>query len=169
MKQFAAVLLAISFFLGGRFLVKRLEARVNKLEKIYILLSDISSRIHYTADSLKDIFISVNLSQNYQNLPFVSACQKRLETGESFIVVWQSEISKRENVRDLKKEDISVLFSFGSSLGTTDVNGQISNCEVHKRLIDEKISVARSDYQKYSKSVSGIGTLAAIATIILLI
>ncbi|MBQ8229048.1 MAG: stage III sporulation protein AB [Clostridia bacterium] len=167
MKQIAAALMATSFALGGRFFVKKLSSRLLKLEKILVLFSDIGSRIRYTADSLTDIFISLDSSGNYHTLGFVNECKNLLVSGESFLSAWETATKNRNNIWSLKREDVAILQSFGSALGTTDVTGQISNCEIHKKLVEEKLNSAKKDYSLYSKPVGGIGVLAGIATLIL--
>ncbi len=161
------MLLAVSFFMAGRFAVKRLETRVICLEKIYVLFSEIGSRIQYTADTAADIFSSLDGSGNYSVLPFVSECKCRLLEGETFDSAWNRSVNGCENSLPLKKTDMGILESFGSGFGTTDISGQVSNCEIHKKLVNEKIASARRECDLYSKPVGGIGILAGIAVMIL--
>ncbi|MBQ8784371.1 MAG: stage III sporulation protein AB [Clostridia bacterium] len=167
MKLIAAFLIAICFSSAGQFVSKQLELRIAKLEKIYVLFSDIKSRIEFTADCAGDIFSSLNQMHSYELLPFVGDCEGRLCNGESFDSAWKNSLLIRQNVTGLKKEDISVLVSFGSSFGTTDTAGQLSNCEIHKKLVEAKLNSARADFNLYSKPARGIGLLAGFATIIL--
>lgn len=169
MRYIASFFLALCFSMAGQFAAKQLELRILKLEKLYVLFSDISSRIEFTADSASDIFSSLTQTDNYELLPFVGDCKQRLITGEDFNSAWQSSLGKRENVAGLKKEDVSVLLSFGASFGTTDVTGQLSNCEIHKKLIEAKIKSAEREFNMYSKPARGIGILAGAAVLILFI
>lgn len=167
MKYIASGLIAISLSLAGYSASRCLEVRIAKLEKISVLLSDIKSRIEFTADCVTDIFCALNKSENYITLPFIKECADRLASGDSFDFVWRKALAQKENISGLKKEDIDVLLSFGASFGTTDVTGQLSNCEIHTKLIETKILSARKDYSLYSKPAKGIGVLAGVAVIIL--
>lgn len=167
MKYCAALLIALSFSMAGYYVSIRFEKRIAMLEKIYLLFADISSRIEFTADCVADIFSSLVAAGGYRDLPFVNTCAQELMTGEGFDSVWQSSLSEKENVAGLKKEDISILLSFGAIFGTTDVAGQVSNCKIHKKLIEAKIEEARRESRMYSKPVKGIGVLAGIAVLIL--
>ena len=167
MRYAAAFLIAGCFFMAGRQVSGKLEIRIEKLEKIYVLLSDIKSRIEFTADCAADIFSSLSESHSYDALAFVKDCALRLSQGESFDSAWKTAVSKKENVSGLKKEDISLLFSFGGGFGTTDTTGQLSNCEIHKKLIEEKIAAAHKDFNMYSRPAKGIGLLAGVAVLIL--
>ncbi len=159
-----AVAFCVSFL--GQYISKQLEMRIIKLEKIYVLLSDISSRIEFTADSVTDIFSSLSVGENYGVLPFVKDCETRLLHGEDFDSAW---LSSLKNLQGLRKEDIEVLISFGASFGTTDIAGQKSNCEIHKKLIESKLQSAQADFKMYSKPAKGIGMLVGIAIFILFI
>ncbi len=167
MRYLAAFMIALCLCSAGRFVSAQLEMRIAKLEKVYILFSDIKSRIEFTADCVTDIFCAVDCAESYKILPFVEKCAKRLSDGESFDTVWKSSLSEKENVTGLKKEDVIILLSFGETLGTTDTAGQISNCEIHKKLIETKLESARDDYRMYSKPAKGIGVLAGVAVLIL--
>ncbi len=167
MRYTAAFLIAVCFFLAGRLVSGKLQMRITKLEKIYVLFSDIKSRVEFTADCAADIFSSLNESHSYDALPFVSDCACRLLQGESFEAAWKTALLKKENVSELKKEDISLLFSFGGGFGTTDTTGQLSNCEIHKKLIEEKITAAYKDFNMYARSAKGIGLLVGVAVLIL--
>lgn len=169
MKYISLLAVAFCIAFSGRFISKQLELRITKLEKIYVLFSDISSRIEFTADCVADIFSSLSLGENYEDLPFVDECKKSLNEGESFDAAWQKSLKKSSNISGLKKEDVNVLLSFGSSFGSTDITGQISNCEIHKKLIDSKLQSARADFAMYSKPAKGIGILAGVAVFILFI
>lgn len=167
MRYAAALLTAFCFFMAGRFASGRLEMRITKLEKIYVLFSDIKSRIEFTADCAADIFSSLNESRSYDVLAFVGDCASGLCCGESFDTAWKAALSKKENLSGLKKEDVSLLLSFGEGFGTTDTTGQLANCEIHKKLIEEKIKAAYKDFDMYSRPAKGIGVLAGVAVLIL--
>lgn len=168
MKNIILCVIGFCLSLSGYFISKQLEQRIKKLEKIYVLFSDISSRIEFTADSVTDIFNSLSFSENYSALPFVDRCKNQLQQGDDFVTAWTCSLDDG-NTSGLKKDDIDVLISFGSSFGTTDVSGQISNCEIHKKLIESKIQSAQEDYKVYSKPAKGIGVLAGIALFIIFV
>lgn len=167
MRYAAAFLIAVCFSMSGRLVSGKLKMRITKLEKIYVLFSDIKSRVEFTADCAADIFSSLSASYSYDVLPFVSDCACRLLQGESFDSAWESAVSEKENVSNLKKEDVAILFSFGGGFGTTDTTGQLSNCEIHKKLIEEKLAEAYKDFNLHSRPAKGIGLLAGIAVLIL--
>lgn len=167
MKFVAVIMMAFCFSMMGCFVSSQLELRISRLEKICVFLSDVKSRIQFTADCAADIFCSLNNTANYDLLPFVGDCTKGLQNGESFDFCWKSSLMKKKNISGLKKEDIAILFSFGASFGTTDVAGQLSNCEIHKKLVEAKLNCAKKDFELYSKPAKGIGVLTGIAIVIL--
>ncbi len=169
MKIPALALIFTAFCLGGQLISLKLEQRVKMLEKIYLLFSQISAKIHFTADSAKDIFVSLERCENYEILPFVGECSRLLSQGKSFNEAWSDALKQKENTRSLKKEDVELLMSFSSSFGATDVSGQISNCALHMELVKEKTATAKRDFDLYSKPVKGICALIGTAIFVFFI
>ncbi len=161
------IFVCFSFF--GGYLSKQIERRIKKLEKILLLFSHISSRIEFAAQNIGDIFCALEQEKSYDILPFVKGCSALLNVGESFDLAWEKSLNNLENISCLKKEDVGILLSFGCGLGKSDVSGQVSNCQVHKALIEDKLESARKDFAMYSKPLKGIGVLAGTAVIILFI
>ncbi len=167
MKYVSLFSIFLCFSLTGIFFSKQIEMRIQKLEKIYLLLSEISSRIEYTSECIGNILSSLSREKGYDILPFVKECSFALAKGESFDLSWQKALNDYHNTRALKKEDIAILLSFGSGFGKSDVSGQISNCEIHKKMTESKLKSAKEDFLKYSKPLRYIGVLAGVATVIL--
>lgn len=166
MKYAALSLIFVCMCFLGQTVSKQLEKRVSMLEKIYVLFSDICSRIEFTADTSGDIFSSLARSDSYDILPFVKECEALMKEGKSFDEGWIAAIKNIRNTSSLKKEDINILISFSQLFGATDVSGQISNCRLHMELIKEKISLAKKDFEMYSRPAKGIGLLSGTAVFI---
>ena len=57
--------------------------------------------------------------------------------------------------------------AFGSQLGTTDLNGQISLCQLYVRLFEERLIQAREWKSKYAKLYLSLGVLGGLLAWIL--
>lgn len=141
--------------------------RVKKIEKILLLLSQIKTEIEFTAASVEEIFNSLSSSGSYSSLPFVDICRKKMHSGEDFETAWSGALSRNENTYSLKKEDVSLLCSFGAALGTTDSAGQIRNCEMHEKLFRERLDSAEAEREKLAKPAKITGALAGAAAVII--
>ena len=60
----------------------------------------------------------------------------------------------------LLKEDLDLLKSFGSSLGTSDIAGQISTIKIYKENFLKQKKEASDIFEKKSKLYRSIGVLA---------
>lgn len=166
-KTEAAVIIAFALSCGGYLYSKRLELRVQKIEKIILLLSQIKTAIEFTADNVEGIFASLTTACDLSTLPFVDDCRKKMSCGADFFSSWSESLEKKENIFPLKKEDIALLLSFGSSLGATDSAGQIQNCEMHEGLFKERLSAAINEKNTLSKPVRVVGLLTGAMVLIL--
>lgn len=61
---------------------------------------------------------------------------------------WQEEVRNLCRTTALNKEDISLLARFGEKLGVTDLQGQISNCELYINLFSERLQGAKDNENK---------------------
>lgn len=153
----------------GRYTAYLLEMRVVLLEKIIVMLTMIENEVQYFNRPVQEIFTSLCSCKELKKLQFVFVCNELMENGETFAHAWETAIDSRSCVRFLKKDDVSVLRSFGEIFGTTDVDGQISNCRVHLRLAEDKLSNARQSKEKYSSLFCGLGALTGIGVFIILV
>ena len=170
MLRTAAVMsIALSASFAGCLYSKRLEMRVRKLEKILLLLSQIKTAIEFTADSVEGILATLNDTCDFSLLPFAEDCRLKMAKGADFFSAWSEALAARENVFQLKKEDVSLLLSFGAALGATDSAGQMRNCEMHERLFKERLEAAIADKKTLSKPVRVVGFLAGAAVMIIFV
>lgn len=167
MRLASLFLMAFSAACAGYLYSKKLEARVKKIEKILLLLSQIKTEIEFTAENIEEIFNSLSDSCDYSPLPFIDICRRKLGDGEDFSTAWLTAISSRECSFALKKEDISLLSSFGAALGKTDSAGQIRNCEMHEKLFRERLKEASEDNRRLSKPARITGILSGAAVMII--
>lgn len=76
--------------------------------------------------------------------------------------VWQ-------NTAGLKDEDLSVLYSYAESLGTTDIDGQIKNTNVHIERLDILLCDAVDKNKKCSRLYVSLGVLCGAFLAIIII
>ena len=66
----------------------------------------------------------------------------------SFREWWNKSVEKLTFTTALNKEDLSLLLRFGEKLGVTDVDGQISNCDLYIKLFSERLENAKESENK---------------------
>ncbi len=163
----ALFLIALSVACAGWTYSAALELRVRKIEKILLFISEMKTEMDFTSDSIENILDSISVHGDFKILPFVDECRRRMRNGEDFFNAWKASVLKRENVYALKKEDTSLLASFGTSVGRTDSAGQIRNCELHEKLLKDKLIAAQEEKRTFSRPARGIGLMAGAAVMII--
>lgn len=159
------ILIATGSFLGFS-KSKQLSNRVEFLEYYMRLLSYIETQIRYSSDCL------FNLLTNYETnekLSFIKRCLYKVDNGISFPKAWCEEVQNISKEIGLKCEDINLIEDFGKGLGISDIEGQVSHCELHKSLIFEKLSDARIQKQKKYKLYQMLGVCSGICAGLFLI
>lgn len=73
---------------------------------------------------------------------------------------------RAENTVGLTSSDVSRLVSFGRSLGTTALEGQIANCDMFCADFELRLSEAREKKKKYAKVLPPLGALAGAVIVI---
>ena len=69
---------------------------------------------------------------------------------------------------NLKNEDIELIKSLGTLLGKTDIEGQMSEIEQFKTMLETQIKIAEEEKNKNSKMYKSLGTIIGLAIVIVL-
>lgn len=155
--------------LTGQYTAYRLIRRVIILEKIQLMLSSIENEISFRSSPSYILIKSLGENPQLSELGFIGECLRRTGGGEDFHSAWKSSVSMKENVRYLKKEDTALLISFGELFGTTDTEGQISNCRLHSELVRDKLREARDIRDRYASLFMGMGIVCGVGIVIVLV
>ena len=100
-----------------------------------------------------------------KELVFIPECIKLCDS-EPFPQAWSDSLSARKNTVGLTSSDVSRLVSFGRSLGTTALDGQIANCDMFCADFELRLSEAREKKKKYAKVLPPLGALAGAVIVI---
>lgn len=139
------------------------------LEKILVMLSLVENEITFLNRPADEIFFVLKNNNELKKLKFISACSDYLKKSDDFSVAWNKALNNRFNVQFLKNDDISILRSFGEGFGSTDTDGQISNCRLHRKMIEAKINEARQKKDSCASLSCGLGVLSGIGVFIILV
>lgn len=139
-----------------------LSKRVRELEAFLSAFSQISTEIRYFASPTNVIISKLDAFNEYKGLHIFGLCKENLERTHDFSKAWDCAISEAKPYLSLEKSDIDVLKSFGNTFGTTDVEGQIANCERYCDLLRQRLESARQDKVKRGRMYTSLGVLAGI-------
>ena len=155
---------SIGFLLSNKYI-----NRVEELRSLSKLINVLQNKIKFTRKPLKDIFnelskleenknikrIFINMSQNLENSVVSESWRKTIE-------------EEKENL-SLKEDDINILKTLGSTLGKSDVDGQLSEINLFTELLKNQIQKAEKEKEKNSKMYKSLGTIIGLVIVIVLI
>lgn len=154
----------ILFTLTGNYFTRRDSERVKIIEEILLMIQIISSEIRYSKTALNVIVHKLSENRGLARLEFLSRCRKMLES-EAFPQSWKTSVEKSQ----VNYEERVLLLSFGAGLGTSDVEGQLSNCELHKALFENNLQNAREQSNRFGKLYTSLGVLGGILAALIIV
>ena len=143
---------------------QKYETRVIELNKFQNALSVFKAKMEFTHEPIKNIFeeISKVIYKDEKNI-FKETIMSNQRINENWII--QSEELKDK----LNNEDIYIIKSFGKLLGKTDMQGQVSEILLTKKLVEKQINQAEIERQKNSKLCKTMGIISGLGICIILI
>lgn len=156
----------LSSSLIGILISKKYTNRVNELKEFKNALNIFKTKIKFTYAPLPEIFeeISKNTSENVSKLFKLTKEKMKNKTAS---ISWIEAID--ENNNNLKNEDKEKLKTLSKLLGTTDIEGQISQIEITETFLDEQIREATIEKQKNEKLYNQLGITVGLAIVIILV
>lgn len=160
----SALIIYICAYLG-MYKAKSYEIREKELKKLKNAFNFFRSKIEFTYEPIKDIFMQISkvLYENKNNIFLKCVSYLEEHTIEN---AWIMAIE--DGIKNLEKEDKEILKMFGKLLGKTDKNGQISEIELTEKFLDKQIENAEFEKNKNSKLYKSLGTILGIGIIIIL-
>ena len=166
MKHISLMLIAFVCAGFGLKTASNYSGRVRMLRSACLFLSGIRTEIEFSLENAAGIF--EHLAPHYSDsLPFCTENKENIKAGKSFYESWHISLMNKENTKSLKSDDIALLDSFGRNFGTSDLDGQMANCDMHIQLIKSNLQKAENEMKLYSKPAAAVGFLCGAAVYIL--
>lgn len=165
-KFLSLMLIAAAFAFGGKAYASHKESKTKIIGEVIILINALESRLRYSNAPLNDILRDID---SCSMLGFVKECISKTENGATFHCAWAESISESRKLWLLLGESAQTLIDFGTGLGVTDTQGQISNCEYYKEVFSSELAVREAESRKSSKVFPQLGLLAGVFTLIFLL
>ena len=162
---FLLVIFGLAIYLGNATARKYVD-RVKELIAIKSALNILENKIKFTQTPLAEIFEQIEKSASEKNIKKLFkniTHEKQKNIHES----WENAINKAEI--NLEKEDKKILIDMGKILGSTDVDGQISNIKITSSFIDNQIQKAEEEKNKNVKLYKTLGIVSGLTIVIILI
>ena len=146
-----------------------LSQRADTLEQIQRLITRIATQIRYTAAPLRDILSPLAVEGEYKALLFLQDIQHELDHDKTLSSVWNQSVRNRQKVCGLNRADTELLVEFGNGLGKTDIEGQLSHCELYAELFSRQAENARQEVAAKGRLYTTLGIAGGLALALLLI
>ncbi len=164
LKIIGAILIVFAGFMAGNSFSKKLHERKNFLKAFIVFLTNLSTQLRYNSS---DIFTLINTSNQISELQFFDF--EDIEPNQPFSKLWKTKIRALPKSLSLTKTDIEMLIEFGSELGKTDIDGQLTHIELYKTVFEKQLSDAESAIGQKSKLYKTMGFFAGTATALMII
>ena len=152
----------------GNYKSKQYINRVKELMSIKTSLNILENKIKFTQSPLEEIF--KNIAQNCSEKSIQNIFEiiiTNLKDNVNIHKSWITAINKCET--NLNNQDKKILMDMGNILGTTDVDGQVSNIKITTTFIDAQIENAQNEKEKNVKLYRTLGIISGLTIIIILI
>jgi stage III sporulation protein AB len=152
----AAISAIITGTAAGIYFSSRLKTREIILRELTQVFREMSMLIRHRALPVGDLFMELS---RYEFISKIGDCG-------DFRGNWEA---VTDSLTELGESERSIIKSVGLSLGTSDVQGQLSMLEMNSQLLDKHTDEAREQYIKKGRLYRSFGLLAGLFTAILII
>lgn len=159
------IAIVISTSLFGISKADKLKRRRNELNLISHMLEDFIILIRFKALPLFEIVKQLKSNKLYKDSELFSNIDCSLE--KPFYKAWEESIDNMHTY--LNSNDLRLLKSFGSTLGRSDIEGELSNIEIYKSDFLKLEKSASEECEKKSQLYRSLGVLSGVFISILLI
>ena len=142
---------------------RKLGIRVTQLEKFLAFLSAAKTEIRYSAMPVERI-----VEKHGSGLKFLVLCTGYCAQGEVFRDAWERGLKEGTAGSGLTQQDIDYIRSFGLGFGATDVEGQLSHCQLYFNFLSDALMEAKKEKEQKSKLYFMLGIFGGIAAALLL-
>lgn len=142
--------------------------RLKELISIKSALNIFESKIKFTQSPLEEIFKNIEENTSEKNIKNIfKQLLKDIKQNKNIHKSWENVIATNES--NFNSEDKKILIDMGKILGSTDLEGQVSNIKITSSFIDIQIQKAEKEKEKNVKLFRTLGFVSGLTIIILLI
>ena len=169
LKISAMLLFALGFALAGKWAAAVQEKRVALAGEIMLMINIVESQLRYSHIHVTDLLRILCENSGLSELRFIKNCRERVCFGEAFPVAWRESVESESEICRLLPEASVHLVAFGTDIGSTDLESQLSGCEYYRQIFDGELSAQREKSKKYNRLFPPLGILLGISAAIIII
>ncbi len=159
---FSLSMLILAFTISHRFTL-----RIEFLKSCLNFLKYLENEISYSKDTIYDIL--KRYPDNHTIQSFLGKCCENIEKGNDFNKSWILALDEVKKDFNLKKSDLNFLENLGNNLGKSDVDSQLSYCELALNACNLNLEESIEERNKKSKLYCNLCLLSGLTFILLIL
>ena len=165
MRNLFVLLLSQVVCISGFLINYRAKKRLENLQKCLLIFEQIETNIAFCSDNVYSLIEKIN----EKSYPCFLNKFLSYNSNESLSERWRKSVSESKFKDCFKNEDEQILISFGKMFGITDSEGQMKNCLLHKKMMENNFQKALREKEKRGNLVTTLSVIGSIMIIVLLI
>lgn len=159
---FSLSMLVLAFTISHRFTL-----RIEFLKSCLNFLKYLENEISYSKDTIYDIL--KRYPDNHTIQRFLRNCCENIEKENDFNKSWTLALDEVKEDFNLKKSDLNFLENLGNNLGKSDVDSQLSYCELALNACNLNLAESIEERNKKSKLYCNLCLLSGVTFILLIL
>ena len=169
MKSFAIILTAAVICITGNYFSRLKIKRVKILESFVMFIKYLRTQMEFSKQPIERIIGQAVESGEFENCGFLGGCHKKIKSGVGLTDAWKDSVDKFFGCSPLTAEDCRTLKDFSNALGSSDIGGQIRNCDTYIGILELNIDSLKKSTDKSVKIINTLSLFAAAFVIIFFI
>lgn len=132
-----AILMISATLLGSSFSQKLINRRRN-LQMLIEVIRKMKTHIGFSS-----MEISAVVTECFRNIKGFECFAQGTSDDMTFLNWWKECVKSLDSSTGLDKEDRELLIRFSEEIGVSDIEGQISHCDLYAELFSERLRLAK--------------------------
>lgn len=162
-------LIAIVICITGNYFSSLKVKRVKILECFLTFIGYLRTQIEFSQQPLERIFEQAVESNEFNDCGFLKMCLSNIKNGLELSNAWKSSVDMFSKASPLTNQDCRTIKGFSNSLGSSDIGGQIRNCEAYSEILKQSICNLKKSTDKAVKIINTLSLFLAAFVIIFFI
>lgn len=165
-KLFGVVCIFFSSALLGMYFSENIRHKKERLVIIQKMLSEISGFIRWNSLTMHEIARKLSENKEFSLVEFIGNLSENCKEMRSFPNAWDKAV---RSDRKLSEQEKKLLQEIGNSLGTTDIQGQVSAIDMYIARVEKMVQEEGEKYKIKGKMYRSLGIAFGAMTGILII
>lgn len=166
MKLIGMLIITASTTLTGIYASNQLSQRKKRIQVLILMIDRIASLIEFRALKTGDILKSIASDKSFESLEFLKNADELHQKDMSFSGAWNQAVSNDDTVGDEERQQLIML---GSSLGTSNIKGQLSMLKIYRQNMENIFNTFSQESLNKGKLYRSLGILAGVFISVMLV